>query len=66
MKISVKVKTGCKKQDIIEGGALKVNLKSQPENNKANLELVKVLSKYFKKKVKIVKGFTSKNKIVEV
>lgn len=43
-----------------------VNLKSRPESNKANLELVNLLQRYFKKEVKMKSGFTSRNKIVEV
>jgi len=43
-----------------------VKLKSVPENNKANVELLKVLKKYFGFPVKIKSGFTSRNKVVEV
>ena len=41
-------------------------LKSSSEGGKANLELVKLLSKYFGKEVKIKSGFTSRMKIIEV
>jgi uncharacterized protein (TIGR00251 family) len=44
--------------------ALKVNIKAPPENNKANIELIKFLSKETKKKVKIISGFTSKKKVL--
>lgn len=69
--IKIKVKPNSGKQEIIENsdgnatGCL-VYLKSAPENNKANLELIKVLEKHFKKKIKIKSGFTSKNKLIEV
>ena len=43
-----------------------VHLKSPAENNKANIELLKMLKKYFGKDVKIKSGFASRNKIVEV
>jgi len=42
-------------------------LKKSPEDNKANEELTKLLKKYFNEKnVKIIKGLTSRNKIIEV
>ncbi|HIH59362.1 MAG TPA: DUF167 domain-containing protein [Nanoarchaeota archaeon] len=39
-------------------------LKSPPEDGKANLELIKLASKYFKKPVRIVLGKTSKKKVL--
>jgi len=44
-------------------------LKSSPEKNKANLELIKLLAKHFKvssSQVKIIKGLTSREKVVEI
>jgi uncharacterized protein len=44
-------------------------LKSSPENNKANIELIKLLAKHFKvssSRVKIVRGLTSREKVVEI
>ena len=46
--------------------SLKVQVKSKPENNQANNEIEKQLTRILKKKVKIVKGLKSKNKIIEV
>jgi uncharacterized protein (TIGR00251 family) len=43
-----------------------VKLKSSPEDGKANLELIKFLSKYFGSEVKIKSGFSSRRKIVEI
>ncbi|HKL23992.1 MAG TPA: DUF167 domain-containing protein [Candidatus Nanoarchaeia archaeon] len=43
-----------------------VKLKSSPEGNKANIELIKLLSKSFDSEVKIKKGYTSRWKTVEV
>ena len=37
---------------------------SKPENNQANLELVKELGKLFGKEVKIIKGLKSKKKMI--
>jgi len=67
MIISVKVKPNSGKQEVEEkNGSYIISLKSSPENNKANVELVKLLQKYFKSPVKIKSGFTSRNKIVEI
>ncbi|HLD43724.1 MAG TPA: DUF167 family protein [Candidatus Nanoarchaeia archaeon] len=41
-------------------------VKSKPENNKANLELVKLFYKKEKRRIKIVSGLTSKKKMIEV
>ena len=77
MLIKVKVKTNSNKESVEkispelfseEGyeGLYFVKLKSSPEGGKANLELLKVLTRYFKKEVKIKSGFTSREKVVEV
>ncbi|MFZ1971187.1 MAG: DUF167 domain-containing protein [Candidatus Nanoarchaeia archaeon] len=67
MIIYVKVNPSSAKQEVIQLGInkYKVYLKSPPSDNKANIELVKLLHKYFKKEVAIKSGFTSKNKIIE-
>lgn len=62
----VKVKPNSGRQEIVKKeGYLLVYLKSPPENNKANIELLKLLKKHFKKEIKIKSGFSSKNKIIE-
>jgi len=67
MIIKVKVKPNSGKQEIEEKiDFYLVKVKSSPENNKANIELIKILKKYFKKEIKIKSGFTSRNKIIEV
>ena len=67
MKIHVKVKLSSGKQEITKKENIYiVNLKSAPENNKANVELVKLLQKFFNRNVKIKSGFNSKNKTVEI
>ena len=64
--MKIKVKTNCKKQEVKKQGEIYlVSLKSRPENNKANIELLKLLKRKFKKDVKIIKGLKSKEKIVE-
>jgi len=72
MIIEIKVKPGSGKQEIkrISDKEYLIWLKKPAENNKANLELIKLLKKYFSNKygiknIKIIKGLKSKNKIVE-
>jgi len=43
-----------------------VKLKSSPEGNKANMELIKLLSKSFEARAKIKSGYTSRWKIIEI
>jgi len=71
MIIKVRVKVGSGKQEIEKIGDNKyvVSLKERAENGKANLELIKFLKKEFKKNyeikdIKIIKGKTSRDKIV--
>lgn len=69
MRLDIKVQTNSGRQEIqksIDGKIQKVFLKKQPKNNKANNELIKFLSKHFNKKIKIIKGFTSKRKLIEI
>lgn len=47
-------------------GKIKVYLKSPPEDNKANLELVKEFEGLFGKPVRIVAGIKSKKKKIEL
>ena len=46
--------------------ALRINVKAAPEKNKANQEIVKFFSKLFKKQIKILAGFKSKEKLLLV
>jgi len=71
MIINVKVKLGSPEQKVskISENKFLIRLKSKPENNKANIDMIKLLSKYFKIpyiKIKIKSGFTSSNKTVEI
>ncbi|MGV8085054.1 MAG: DUF167 domain-containing protein [Candidatus Bilamarchaeum sp.] len=45
-----------------KNGQIKIHLKSQPENNRANLELIKELTKIFLCDIRILSGQTSKRK----
>ncbi|MCK4649644.1 DUF167 domain-containing protein [Candidatus Pacearchaeota archaeon] len=69
MRLNIKVCPNSSRQEIqtdINGKIQKVFLKKPAKENKANIELEKLLSKYFKAKVKIIKGHTSKTKTIEV
>lgn len=71
MILKIKVKPNSGKQELIKisENEYKISLKERAENNKANLELIKLLKKYFKvgaEDIKIIKGMKSKNKIIEV
>ena len=69
MKISIKAKPNSKKSKLEKSKDIyTAYLKSPAKNNKANIELIKLLSKHFKissKNIKI-KNPTSKNKLVEI
>jgi len=47
-------------------GRVKVFLKSAPEKNKANMELLKEMKRLLKAEVRIVSGLTSKRKVLEI
>jgi len=69
MIIKVKVKPGSKKQEIIKKGEeYEIRLREKTEKNKANIELINLLKRYFKvpaTKIKI-KNKKSREKIVEI
>lgn len=59
------------RENMIEGfdsqrNAYIVHVKAKPEDNNANIEIIKFLSRYMKKRVRIVTGLKSKEKIIEV
>ncbi len=72
MKISVRIKPGSRKENNIErldDTNYIAHVREQPVNGKANDALVRLLSDYFgvpQNHIKIVKGVTSKFKLVEI
>ena len=62
------VKPNSPKNEVInqDNNILKIALKAQPEQGKANIELVKFFKKHFKKDIKIISGLTSKKKLVKI
>ena len=68
MIIQVKVYPHSGKEEIVKvtEDSYKVYLKKPAEDNKANIELLKLLKRHFKVEAKIIKGLTNKNKIVKI
>ena len=71
MNIKVKVKPNSGKQEVVkvDEGEYVVSLKKPAQDNKANIELIKLLGKELNvgsKNIKIIKGLKSKNKIIEI
>lgn len=68
--IKITVKTNMPKTEIVgfddSKKALKVNVRAKPDNNEANVEVVKFFSKFLKKKVVIKSGARSKEKLLEI
>ena len=71
MKISVRVKTNARKNEIqkIDENNYLVSVSVPPIEGKANERVIELLSRYFKKpkrSIVILKGETSKSKIIEI
>ncbi len=72
MKYRIKITPRSSKNEIVgklPDGTLKIKLKAPPVDGEANAELIKFLSKEWgvpKSSIKIVKGLTSKTKLIEV
>ena len=65
MIVKAKIRTNQRSFSVVKGDVWLISLKSLPEKNMANQELVKELSKIYKK-VRIVSGLRSKNKVLEL
>ena len=69
MKINVKAKPNAREEKIEEvgPGEFVVSVKEPPVQGKANLAIIRALSEYFHTlNIRIVSGYTSRNKIIEV
>lgn len=70
MMLKIRVKPRSPEQKIEKvGNDYIAKLKEEPRDNKANIELIKLLAKHFDvstANVKLKKGFSSRNKIVEI
>lgn len=65
IKVNVRPDSG-KQQVVKDAGGYTIYLESPAAHNKANIELIKVLKKYFKKEIRIKSGLHSRKKIIEV
>lgn len=67
--VHIEISPNASKNEIVPfNDSAKIKITAQPIENKANKALIEFLSKYFsvpKSKIKITKGFTSKNKTIE-
>jgi len=67
--IQAVVKPNAKKTEVLEwldDHTVKIAIAAPAEENKANVELVRFLSKQVKRRVRIKSGLTSKRKVVEL
>ncbi|MBW3015400.1 DUF167 domain-containing protein [Candidatus Woesearchaeota archaeon] len=69
-KLKIIVKTNSPKTEITgydkEKEAIKLNVHAQPEKGKANLEIIKFFKKQLKKDIRIISGFKSKEKLLNI
>jgi len=70
MKIQVKVKPNSRTKEVSrEGDSFIVKIKEPPKEGKANQAVIKLLAEHFdvpQSQVRILSGFRSKNKVIEV
>ncbi len=72
MKINIKVIPRSSQNKVVGemvDGTLKIKLTAAPVDGEANKKLIELLAGHFgvpKSKIKIVKGMTSRNKIIEI
>jgi uncharacterized protein YggU (UPF0235/DUF167 family) len=68
--LHINVKVNSKRQDIIDGEEyLIVHVKSKPNKNKANTELIKLIKSRLKinsNQIKLISGIKNKNKLVKI
>ena len=68
MKLKIKIHSNSSQEKIkkIAKDKYEIWIKEKPIEGKANKRILKVLKKYFNKKIIIKSGLNSKNKIIEV
>ena len=68
MKITIEVKPNSKKEEIIKNneGQLIVYVKENRIKGKANSAVLKLIKKHYGRPVKLVSGYKSKIKIIEI
>ena len=70
MKIPVKVKANSRTEEVSqEGNSFAVKVKEPPREGKANQAVIRLLAEHFgipRSRVRILSGFKSRNKVVEI
>ena len=68
MRINLKVRTNAPETKITkeEDNLIYLDVHAKPENNEANIEIIKFFHRLYKKPVTIVAGLTSKKKVIEI
>ena len=69
MKLSIKLHPNSSQEKIEEiekDKSYEVWIKEKPIDGKANIQLIKILKKYFHKEVEIISGLSSRNKVIEL
>jgi len=70
MKIQVNVKPNSRTEEVSqEGDSFVVNVKESPKEGRANQAVIKLLAHHFgvpQSQVRILSGFRSRNKVIEV
>jgi hypothetical protein len=71
MKLSIKVKTNAKKNTVekISDDNFIIQVTTSPQKGKANEKIIELLADHFKvtkSRLKIIRGLTSKQKIIEL
>ena len=64
--LKIKVIPNSKIEQVIENDLLIVKVRAPPEKGKANKAVVKLLSKHFNAKVRIISGEKSREKVIGV
>lgn len=68
MRINIKVRTNAPETKITkeESGLVYLDVHAKPENNEANIEIIKFFHRLYKQPVTIVAGLTSKKKVLQI
>jgi uncharacterized protein (TIGR00251 family) len=70
MKLKIKVFPKSSRNELVEkAGTLKAYVKAAPDKGKANKALIELIAKEYKvskSQVRLIKGDTSRNKVIEV
>lgn len=71
MNISIRVKTNARKNEVrkLTDESFEVSVTAPPVDGKANERVIELLSKYFdvpKRSIEIIRGTSSKHKIVQI